>query len=391
MDVLVAAAATGLAIAGASHFASIALAMRRLGRARNRCGARPPASVSILRPVCGLEYRIEATLASSFQIDHPSYEVIFCVAEADDPAVPIMRRLIRAHPATPARLLVGDRGRGPNPKLDNLMKAWDVAAHDWIVLADSNVLMPSDCLDRLFACWTERSAVVCSPPIAVDVQGCAADLEAAFINTFQARWQLAVDELGFGFAQGKTMLLRRSELAREGGLAALTREIAEDAALTKIARRHNRQVRVVDQPFPQPLGRRTLADVWQRQLRWARLRRLSFPGSFCAELPGGGVFPFLLGGWLAAEGILPGAGIVALALAWYGAEALLARAFGWPLRVRSPLFWVARDLLLPVLWTRAWAVKDYEWRGTAVDVAPGTTSAGRARLAQLLWFSRERT
>ena len=396
MELLTAAAATGLSLAGASHFASIALALRRVARDRRRLGPRPPAAVSILRPVCGLEYRIEATLLSSFQIDHPSYEVIFCVAAADDPVVPIVRRLIREHPAIPARLLVGGGGGGPNPKLANLMKAWDVAAHDWIVLTDSNVLIPSDYLDRLFARWTERCAVVCSPPIAVDVQGWAAELEAAFINTYQARWQLAVDELGFGFVQGKTMLLRRSELAREGGLAALTREIAEDAALTKIARRRSREVRVVDQPFPQPLGRRALAGVWQRQLRWARLRRLSFPGSFCAELPGGGVFPFLLGGWLAAEGILPWVGIVAIALAWYGAEALLARAFGWPLRVRSPLFWVARDLLLPVLWTRAWAVKDYEWRGTAVDVAltipaPGTPSGVRARLARLLWFSRQRT
>jgi ceramide glucosyltransferase len=353
-------------------------------------------AVSILRPVCGLEYRIEATLASSFQIDHPSYEVIFCVAANDDPVVPIARRLIREHPEIRARLLVGGGHGGANPKLANLMKAWDVAAHDWIVLADSNVLMPPDCLDRLCARWTGRCAVVCSPPIAVDVQGWAAELEAAFINTFQARWQLAIDELGFGFVHGKTMLLQRSELAREGGLSALTREIAEDAALTKIARRRSREVRAVDQPFPQPLGRRTFAGVWQRQLRWARLRRLSFPGSFCAELPGGGMFPFLLGGWLAAEGILPWAGIVVLALPWYGAEALLARAFGWPLRGRSPLFWVARDLLLPVLWTRAWAVKDYEWRGTAVDVAqtisaPDTPAGVRARLARWLWPSRQQT
>ena len=128
--------------------------------------------------------------------------------------------------------------------------------------------------------------------------------------------------------------------------------------------------------------------MWRRQLRWARLRRLSFPGSFCAELPAGGVFPFLLAGWLAAEGILPWAGVVAMALAWYGAEALLARAFGWPLRVRSPLFWVARDLLLPVLWTRAWAVKDYEWRGTRSTSArpapaPDAPSAMRLHAAAL--------
>jgi ceramide glucosyltransferase len=187
MDLLTAGAAIGLAIAGASHVGSIALARRRTAGNRRRLGPRPPAGVSILRPVCGLEHRIEETLAASFRIDHPRYEVIFCVAAADDPVVPLVQRLIREHPAIPARLLVGRGGGGPNPKLDNLMKAWDVAAYDWVVFAHSNVLIPPDYLDQLFARWSERAAVVCSPPIGVDVQGGAAELEAAFLNTFQAR------------------------------------------------------------------------------------------------------------------------------------------------------------------------------------------------------------
>lgn len=396
MDLPLAAATSGLILAVASHFASIALAMRRARRRAQRIRQETPAGVSILRPVCGLEHGIEATLASSFRIDHPSYEVIFCVESADDPVVPLVRRLMREHPAVPARLLVGRQGAAPNPKLANLVKAWDVAAHDWIVLSDSNVLLPRDFLGRLFGHWTERCAVVCSPPIAMDLQGAAAELEAAFVNTFQARWQLAIDELGFGFAHGKTMLLRRSDLADQGGLAALTAEIAEDAATTKIARRQGRKVRVVDQPFAQPLGPRRFGEVWQRQLRWARLRRLSFPACFCAELPAGGVFPLCLAGWLAAEAALPWVGVAGLALAWYGAEALLARAFGWPLRVRSPLFWIARDLLLPPLWLRAWTLKGYEWRGNAVDVRPSAAAsrnpAGvRVRLARLLWWARQGT
>jgi ceramide glucosyltransferase len=388
MDLLTTAATIGLVIAGAIHVASNALAMRRTVKGRRPLGTRPPAGVSILRPICGLEHRIEDTLAASFRIDHPRYEVIFCVAAADDPVVPLVQRLIRQHPAIPARLLVGRGGGGPNPKLDNLMKAWDVAAHDWVVLADSNVLIPPDYLDRLFARWSERTAVVCSPPVGIDLQGWAAELEAAFLNTFEARWQLAGDEVGLGFAQGKSMLLRRSDLAQEGGLAALTSEVAEDAAATKLARRLGRQVRVVDRPFPQPLGRRTYAGVWRRQLRWARLRRLSFPGLFCLELLAGGVLPCLLAIWLASAGVLPWAGVAAIMLAWYGVEALLARAFRWPLRLRSPLFWVARDLLLPVLWVRAWTLKGYDWRGAAVDAratarAPDAPSAMRLRLLLL--------
>jgi ceramide glucosyltransferase len=389
MDVLIAVATIGLVLACVSHLASIGLAMRRVARRRKRLGPRPPAGVSILRPVCGLEHRIEATLASSFHIDHPSYEVIFCVAAADDPVVPVVRRLIERHPQVPARLLVGGEARGPNPKLDNVMKGWEVARHDWIVVSDSNVLIPPDYLDRLFARWTERCAFVCSPPVGMDLKGWPAELEAAFLNTFQARWQLAVDELGFGFVQGKTMLLRRSDLESEGGLSALAREVAEDAAATKIARAWGREVRVVDRPFPQPLGRRSAAGVWRRQLRWAQLRKASFPGCFYAELPGGGLFPFLLASCLAAAGALPWAGVAGMMAAWYGAEALLARAFDWPLRVRSPLFWIARDLLLPVLWAHACAAKDYEWRGSPVDLR-STARPPRALSGVRLLLSRLR-
>jgi ceramide glucosyltransferase len=372
MDLLIAAAITGLVVTGTSHFGTVALVLRRRFRRGRLRGLAPPAGVSILRPVCGLEHHLEATLGSSFHIDHPCYEVLFCVADADDPAVPLVHRLIAEHPEVPARLLVGDEGDVTNPKLDNLLKGWDVAAHDWIVLADSNVLMPPDYLDRLFARWTERCAFLCSPPIGIDAQSPAAELEAAFLNTYQARWQLAVDELGFGFIQGKTMLLRRSELAELGGLKALAREVAEDAAATKIARQRGRVARVVDEPFAQPLGRRRFAEVWRRQLRWARLRSLSFPALYCAELPGGGLPPFALACGLAIADVLLWPGVALMMLVWYGAEALLAYAFGWPLRLRSPLFWIARDLLLPVIWVRGWAVRRYDWRGHAVDVRPTT-------------------
>jgi ceramide glucosyltransferase len=371
MDSVIAAAILGLLLVGICHFGTIALLLRRRSRDARRRG--PPAeAVSIVRPVCGLEHRIDATLGSSFHIAHPRYEVLFCLAGEDDPALPLIRRLIREHPETPARVLVGDVGRVANPKLDNLLKAWDVAAHDWIVLADSNVLLPPDYLERLFACWTERCAFVCSAAVGVDAQSPAAELEAAFLNTHEARWLLAVDELGYGFVQGKTILLRRGDLDAVGGLAALAREVAEDAAATKIARQRGRVVRVVAAPFAQPLGRRRFGDVWRRQLRWARLRTLSFPALYCVELLAGGLPPLALGCGLASAEVLPWSGVAALMLLWYGAEALLAYAYAWPLRLRAPLYWIARDLLLPLLWISGWTVRRYEWRGRAIEVGPAS-------------------
>ena len=55
----------------------------------------------------------------------------------------------------------------------------------------------------------------------------------------------------------------------------------------------------------------------------------------------------------------------------YGAEAILAFAAGWPLSWRSPAAWLARDVLLPLLWACGWSGRNVTWRGNAMDVDDG--------------------
>src|SRR5690606_15571541 len=61
-------------------------------------------------------------------------------------------------------------------------------------------------------------------------------------------------------------------------------EIAEDAAATKLIRAAGLNVHLTGAPFNQPLGMRDLRTIWSRQLRWARLRRVTFPVFFAPEL-----------------------------------------------------------------------------------------------------------
>jgi ceramide glucosyltransferase len=94
------------------------------------------------------------------------------------------------------------------------------------------------------------------------------ELECAFLNTFEARWQYCAEAFGMGFAQGKSMLWRRQVMDKGAG-SALGTEIAEDAASTKLVRGSGLDVNLVDSPFEQPLGFRGFRDIWLRQLRWA--------------------------------------------------------------------------------------------------------------------------
>ncbi len=375
--------ASGACTIGAvAHLASTALVAWRAARDRRRPARpaeRPP--VTILRPVRGLENHLEEALASSFALDWPEYEILFCVKDADDPVVPLVERLIAAHPRIPARLLIGDDPISINPKLNNTVKGWRVARFDHVAMVDSNVILPRDFLARLLAEWKPGTGLVCAPPIGARVEGFWAELEVAFLNTYQTRWQLLADMAGRGFAQGKVMLYRRSILEPLGGIEALASEPAEDAATTKLLRAAGYRIRLVPRPFEQALGRRTLAEVWNRQVRWARLRRETFPHFYTAEIGSGSVAPALACGlWAFAAGmpILPA---LALLLAfWYAAEAALARSVGWHLGRWTVPAMLLRDLLIPVLWIQGWVGKGFVWRGNAMRLAEpagGATAGGR--------------
>src|SRR5260370_15889922 len=253
----------------AIHLASTLIAVIRCKSPaiRQRARARAPA-VSLVRPVCGMENYVEETLTSAFELDYPRYEIVFCVASAQDPVVPTVRRLMAAHPAVPARLLVGNEKISDNPKLNNIYKGWRAAAHDWIVLADSNVFMPPDYIQRLISAWRPGSGLVCSPPVGCPPAGFWAELECAFLNTYQARLQYTADSLGMGFAQGKSSLWRPDILQRAGGIRAFASQLAEDAAATKVVRRARLRVRLAAAPFEPPLGYRTPAAMWRLPVRW---------------------------------------------------------------------------------------------------------------------------
>ncbi len=354
-------------------FAQLATLAIAWWRCRPKAGAdapsRPLPPVTVVRPLCGIETFSTETLHAAFRLDYPSYELLFCVARPDDPIVPIVEAAIGAHPEVGARLLIGDDPISINPKLNNMVKAWRAASHEWIVFIDSNVLVSPDFLRRCMATWRPDTGAVSAPPIGSQPQGFGGMLECAFLNTYEARWQYAVDSIGQGFAQGKTLVYRKSDLDRTG-MRELATEPAEDAATTKMVRRLGLRVRLAP-PSPMPIGYRTFADVWSRQLRWARLRRATFLFEFLPEILSGPAIPLLLAGFGAAGLGWPVPLVLLAYLAiWDGAEVLLALACRWPAGWRLAVALIVRDLLMPALWVSAFAGRSFTWKGTAVRMEP---------------------
>jgi ceramide glucosyltransferase len=367
-------------LATALHLGSIALAMSRCRKGSGKSALIAP-PVTIIRPLCGLEHRLEASLESTFNLAHADRQILLCVARRTDPAAAVADNLFARYPDSNGRLLVGDERVSENPKLNNIVKGWEAAGLHWVVIADSNVLMPPDYLARLFEAWRHDTGLVCAPPVGVEPRGVGAELECASrisrLNSYQARWQYAADTVGLGFAQGKTMLWRREILDAHGGIAALGREPAEDAAATKLVRAAGLRVRLADEPSLQPLGPRRLREVWRRQSRWSQLRRVTFPHFYAAEIFSGALAPLLC--LLALLHPLDGSDVLLIAAfiaAWYGAEAAVCYAAGWPLSARIVALCVVRDALLPFLWLAGWLRSTFEWRGNdmTLDAPPAAAS-----------------
>ena len=355
----------------------LAAAWRCKARPRTLPVPNPAPKISLVRPLCGIEPFGEETLRSTFGLDYPDYEIIFCVQRGSDPIVPLAERIIAEHPHQPARLLIGDDPISSNPKLNNCVKGWNAAGHDWIILADSNVLLPKDYIQTLLKAWDDRTGLVISMPIGSQPQGFWAEVECAILNTFEARWMFAGEILGLGFAQGKNMLWRRQLLEDAGGIAALAAELAEDAAATKIVSAAGLKVRFVDMPFEQPLGPRKALDIWSRQVRWARLRRVTFPAYFAPEPISGAFLPLLLIG-IAAYGYdwNPAAVVAAFAAVLYGAELILANVAGWFVNWASPIACIVRDIGFPLMWLTACLFDDFTWHGKSMSVKEAVPGSG---------------
>ncbi len=372
--------ASGVLIA--ANGISIGIAMGRLARNGSPAPAlteKPP--VSVVVPTCGIENFTSLTLERAFDLDWPDYELIFCVADARDPVIPAVKEAMARHPGVTAILLIGDDRVSANPKLNNCVKGWRAAVNDWVVLADSNVLMPRDYIAHLMAARRKNTGLVCSTPLGSRPEGFWAEVECAFLNSQQARWQYAGEAVGLGFAQGKSMLWYKPMLDAEGGIAALGAEIAEDAAATKLVRRLGRKVHLVSSPFEQPLGRRELAQIWSRQARWARLRRVTFPAFFAPEILLGCLPPLVLA--LAAAVLSTGdlsfaTVIPAVLAAVYLPELALIRAKNWRLSIWTLPAMLVRDVLSPAIWVKSWLGGSFDWRGNTMTIGTETSELSSA-------------
>ena len=105
-----------------------------------------------MKPLYGDEPFLLRNLASFCAQDYAGpLEVVFGVGRADDAAVAVVDRLRAMFPSLALKLVADERRWGTNGKVSNLINMAEQARHPVIVLADSDMLVGRDYLDRVVA------------------------------------------------------------------------------------------------------------------------------------------------------------------------------------------------------------------------------------------------
>ena len=338
---------------------------------------RPPVSgpaglpaVSVLVPVKGIDAEFVDNLEAFFGQVYPVLELIFTVADAGDPAIALVERAIARHPRIAARLIVGDVRVSANPKVNNLVNAERAARHPLLLISAANIAVAPDMLARMVPLLTAEVGLLSAVPVAVRPTNFVGELEAALWNGHAARWYYAAAAVGAGAGLGAALLMRRDDLARVGGMAALGDGFCDDAELATRIEELGLRIRVAPEPAHHPVGRRRLRDLWERHLRWQCCLRYHSLPAFLA-VPCFGIIAATLSGatfWAPVLGARTPAAVLGFVTAWLVAEALYHLRQGWRITWRSPAAWLMREALLAALWLRAVTARTLVWRGSRIDV-----------------------
>ncbi len=230
-------------------------------------------AVSLMVPVCGIEPGAWENWSSLCTQNYPNYEVLFGVTDPQDPAVPVLKQLVETYPQR-AQLFTDLKPRGINHKDSNLSYLLEKAQHDVIIFADSDIRVRADYIPTVIAPLTdpEVGLVTCAF-IGYNPQSLGAAL-ASFGRCFDfipsALIACAIDG-GLRFAVGVTMATRKATLADFGGLH--LNRIGSDYNLGKRAANAGYRVKLSPYVLESDTGCESVAEVYRRELRWARTIR----------------------------------------------------------------------------------------------------------------------
>ena len=248
---------------------------------KKRLGTYTP-PISVLKPVRGVDFASYENLKSFCLQDYPEYEILFCVNDLSDEAVPLVHRLTEEFPQRSIRLLSEAPQLGSNRKVSNLALLAREAKYELLVQSDGDVRAEPGYLREMAAPF-ERigTGVVSCLYCGITQNDLWAAVEALGVATdFSAGVLVADWKEGVTFALGASVATTKSWLAKIGGYEAIANVLADDYEIGNRVAKAGGQVRISREIVQTMYPAATFRQFWQHQSRWARTVRLCRPASY---------------------------------------------------------------------------------------------------------------
>jgi ceramide glucosyltransferase len=353
-----------LTVSSAMYLTMLTSFSRAWSRRPRRELARCP-RITIFKPVAGLDDDLRENLESFAALDYPAFELLFGVADLDDPALPTLRAFVGGHPELDARIVFTNPSAAINPKIAQLLGLEKVATGEIFLISDANVRVRPDYLEGVVAALLEPGVGLVSNVISGEgEQTWGAALENLHLGAQIAPGVVGMEHaFGRVLTIGKSMAMWRRDLARVGGFASVGSVLAEDYVLGRRFREYGLGVSIVLSPVANRNVACDFRRMIERHTRWAQMRRAIVPLAFLFE-------PLLSPIAIAIAGVLvaPTMRMILMALAVTVIQvlgaALTSRVIrGHALPARYLLLEPVRALAVQLCWVRAALSRRVDWRG----------------------------
>jgi ceramide glucosyltransferase len=345
-------------LAGSLVYCVLVVVAARSYLAQTKSKGGPLASISVLKPLAGVDEGLETNLRSFFAQDHPEFELLFAVREADDPAVEVVRALEREFPRRASRLIVTGEPPYPNAKVYSLDCMLKEARYDLVVMSDSDIRVMPGFLESIAEEFSNPGVALATCPYRAVAGGSLwSQLEAEGMNTeFLAGLLVARLMEGVKFAVGPTVAARKAALAAIGGFEVLKDYLAEDFVMGKFAAEAGFGVILSRNIVEHRIGSQGPRANTAHRLRWARSTRRSRPLGYIGQIftyP----LPLALLACIADPSWWPallGAAALRATAAWATSGWVLGTPPRWPMilaeDILSFFFWIAGFFGNTIIW-----------------------------------------
>jgi ceramide glucosyltransferase len=332
----------------------------------------PP--ISCLKPIKGLDEDAYENYASFCRQDYPSpYEIVFCV-DPDDPALPLLEKLIREFPDRDIRLLFGSGRKAINDKTGRLFRLTNEAKYDIFVITDGDVRVRPDYLRTVVSPFRDPKvgAATCLYVSTKEVNFVQELQSVGMISDFFApvmvAWQL--DDLKVTF--GQSILTTRQAINAYGGYQVLEDRPADDVYAGRLVAEQGYEVKLLPYIVQSVADFATMSDLLHKRTRWMTVQRLMRPWGHV-----GLIFTFGLFWSLVAVAVHP---TVAVAVCYLGGYALCRVAITWAIGawgMKQKGLWKKLwlipiwDALAFLMWIASFRRRTIRWRGVDYFVQEG--------------------